>query len=93
VIDHHKHNVDSYAAHGSEGDEHCGTDDANRYKTSEKASGRPKVDDIESVQETGGMDDSAATQIIGVCILEFGIVLHRYEDGHRSNILSIDTNY
>lgn len=74
--DHHKHNVDSYAAHGSEGDEHCGTDDANRYKTSEKASGRPKVDDIESVQETGGMDDSAATQIIGVCILEFGIVLH-----------------
>ena len=68
--DSHGHGLGSHAAHGPEG----GTRD--REDILEKT----KEDDVESNDhqpEHLNMDDSAAAHIIGVIILEFGVVLHR----------------
>jgi len=65
--DPHGHGIGSHAAHGPEGNQ----DNANGNKTPEK-----KVDDIESLQPEVNMDEAAAAQIIGVFILEFGVLLH-----------------
>jgi zinc transporter 1/2/3 len=67
-IDAHGHSVGSHAAHGPEGDDQRGPEYSDR-----------KVDDVESHQQAQNMDDDAAAQIIGVFILEFGVVLHRYD--------------
>jgi len=36
------------------------------------------MDDVESLQVERKIDEDAAAQILGVMILEFGVVLHRY---------------
>ena len=64
----HGHGVGALAAHGPEG--------AEGEATSEKSSKR----DIETSmfeEKPGSVVDSALTQIIGVAILEFGVLLHR----------------
>jgi len=68
IYDPHGHEIGSHIAHGPEGDERKYT---NGNEVSEK-----KVDDVESLHKARGMDAAAAGQIIGVFILEFGVVLH-----------------
>jgi len=62
--DPHGHGIGSHTAHGPEGDDQ-------RSEEPEKM-----VDDVESLHKAKGMDAAAAGQIIGVFILEFGVVLH-----------------
>ena len=65
--DPHGHGLGSHAAHGPEGNAQD-----RRIEISEKQS------DVESGDhQPPSIDDSAAAQIIGVMILEFGVVLHR----------------
>jgi solute carrier family 39 (zinc transporter), member 1/2/3 len=73
-IDAHGHGVGSVAAHGPEGDDQRGLEQTNGNRSYEKKN----IDDVESLQVARNMDDNAAAQIIGVMILEFGVVLHRY---------------
>ncbi|KAF9466048.1 ZIP-like iron-zinc transporter [Collybia nuda] len=72
--DAHGHNLGSHAAHGPE----------TVYKSPDANRAEPKPDlnssdshshssDPESLQ---GLDDSPATQIVGIAILEFGVALH-----------------
>lgn len=61
-IDPHGHGIGSHAAHGPEG---ADLDD------------KLTSSDVEGAQ-SGHFDDSAMAQIIGVFILEFGVLLHRY---------------
>jgi zinc transporter 1/2/3 len=70
--DPHGHQVGSHVAHGPEGDDRRGEEYTTGNEVPEK-----KVDDIESVHKAKHMDATAAGQIIGVFILEFGAVLHR----------------
>jgi len=70
--DAHGHGVGSVAAHGPEGDDQRGLEQTNGNRSYEKKN----IDDVESLQVVRNMDDNAAAQIIGVMILEFGVVLH-----------------
>jgi zinc transporter 1/2/3 len=73
-VDAHGHGVGSVAAHGPEGDDQRGISQTNGNGSYEKKS----MDDVESLQVVRNMNQNAAAQIIGVMILEFGVVLHRY---------------
>lgn len=65
--DAHGHSLGSHAAHGPE---------ANFDPT--LSSQKESSSDIEAPKhEDHGFEDSMSTQIIGVAILEFGVVLHR----------------
>lgn len=68
--DPHGHGLGAHAAHGPErgGSPIRPDDDSNSEKIS---------DDIETAHEDKQMDFNAAAQIIGVFILEFGVLLHR----------------
>ena len=70
-IDPHGHGVGSHAAHGPEGEDQRGAEPRDGDKR--------KADDIESLRLSSNMDETAAAQILGVFILEFGVVLHRYD--------------
>jgi zinc transporter 1/2/3 len=74
--DPHGHHVGSHAAHGPEGDNQTPDTEWTDGKTTYE---KQSVDDIEALQRQKDMDESAAAQIIGVFILEFGVILHRYE--------------
>ncbi|KIJ59235.1 hypothetical protein HYDPIDRAFT_170911 [Hydnomerulius pinastri MD-312] len=68
--DAHGHGLGSHAAHGPEGVSPVAVDgDSGSEKTE-------KTDDIEALHKHGIADDSALAQIIGVFILEFGVLLH-----------------
>jgi len=75
-IDAHGHDVGSVAAHGPEGNSQRGPDQTNGDASYEKKN----MVDVESLQVVRKMDENAAAQIIGVMILEFGVVLHRYDN-------------
>ncbi|KAH7922321.1 ZIP zinc/iron transport family [Leucogyrophana mollusca] len=64
--DAHGHGLGAHAAHGPEGSNDPGTRDTDSEKTQ----------DIEAAHNHEHHDDSAAAQIIGVFILEFGVILH-----------------
>jgi zinc transporter 1/2/3 len=64
----HGHGLGAHAAHGPEG----GIPDGD--SSSEKME-----KDLESAHDHKHLDFSAAGQIIGVFILEFGVLLHRYD--------------
>lgn len=72
--DPHGHDTGSHAAHGPEGNDQRGAQITDGEISFEKQ----KMDDVESLHQHRGMEDSAAAQIIGVFILEFGVILHRY---------------
>lgn len=75
--DPHGHGLGSHAAHGPEGDTQ---ERPAQWTDGETSYEKQKVEDVESGGHHPhhlGMDDSAAAQIIGVLILEFGVVLHR----------------
>lgn len=73
VSDNHGHNLGSHAAHGPEGTFDPSTLPDSENKPEEKGSS-----DIESAEHSHhAVHDSAAAQIIGIAILEFGVVLHR----------------
>jgi solute carrier family 39 (zinc transporter), member 1/2/3 len=80
AIDTHGHRVGSHAAHGPEGDDQRSGD--NNFEKG----------DLESLPQNlnATIDDSAAAQIIGVFILEFGVVLHRY-DATKESIFAVLT--
>jgi len=62
------------AAHGPEGDDQRSIEQTNGNRSYEKNN----MDDVESLQVERKIDEDAAAQILGVMILEFGVVLHRY---------------
>lgn len=67
--DAHGHNLGSHAAHGPEGTFNSPQSSDVKVKTSS---------DIETVSvHDHGFEDTVSTQVIGVGILEFGVVLHR----------------
>ena len=74
-IDPHGHGIGSHAAHGPEGEDQRGAELGDEEKSYDKQ----KADDIESLRLSSNMDETAAAQILGVFILEFGVVLHRYD--------------
>lgn len=75
TVDAHGHNVGgSHSAHGPEGQQR-----APEWTDTDMAYKKNSVDDVESLQRQKDIDDSAAAQIIGVFILEFGVILHRYD--------------
>jgi zinc transporter 1/2/3 len=66
TLDAHGHDTGgSHAAHGPEGD-----------LVTEKQV--PRSGDLEAMNHLKDVADSASAQIIGIAILEFGVVLHRY---------------
>jgi zinc transporter 1/2/3 len=71
--DPHGHHVGSHAAHGPEGDDQPR---GNEWTAGNTTYEKKSVDDIEALQIQNDIDDSAAAQIIGVFILEFGVILH-----------------
>lgn len=84
VTDPHGHNATgSHAAHGPEVNGERAAERIEEESFSEKR----KVDDLETLHNHGGMDHNAAAQIIGVFILEFGVVLHRYILSCRKHLL------
>lgn len=62
--DPHGHDVGTVAAHGPEGDP--------VNQDSEK-----NISDVDSFDYENGLGNAAAAQILGVAILEFGVILHR----------------
>lgn len=68
--------VGSHAAHGPEGNDNR---EAVELSPEDGAgsSDKQKLDDEETLHKHATMDSSVAAQIIGVGILEFGVVLHR----------------
>lgn len=74
-LDAHGHHFGSHAAHGPEGG----------FSSSDKAVNQPDKENESSSDIENGMvhkhqfTDNVLAQIVGVAILEFGIVLHRYE--------------
>lgn len=65
LIDAHGHAIGSHAAHGPEGN-------------TEKADQSSPTSDVEvNAERSNVFDQSLLTQLIGVGILEFGVVLHR----------------
>jgi zinc transporter 1/2/3 len=84
--DAHGHNVGgSHSAHGPEGQQR-----APEWTGTDMACEKNSVDDIESLQKQKDIDDSAAAQIIGVFILEFGVILHSILIGLT---LAVDQNF
>ena len=75
--DSHGHGLGSHAAHGPEGDiQNVRMQQKNRETIPEKK----EMSDEESGDHQPGnisVDDAAVAHIIGVGILEFGVVLHR----------------
>lgn len=70
--DAHGHNLGSHAAHGPETDHgKSGQIDSQKSVDIEQAVPEPKH------AHGHGFEDTISTQIIGVGILEFGVVLHR----------------
>lgn len=72
-LDAHGHELGSHAAHGPEGV--SGSKEAEASKLE-----NDKSSDVESVPQTHNhiFDHNILTQVIGVGILEFGVVLHRW---------------
>ncbi|EDR14053.1 ZIP-like iron-zinc transporter [Laccaria bicolor S238N-H82] len=67
--DAHGHNLGSHAAHGPESK-------AEQASTLQKEVSIEKVESGEDHHHEHSLEDSATTQLIGVAILEFGLVLH-----------------
>ncbi|KAF7969455.1 hypothetical protein HWV62_22339 [Athelia sp. TMB] len=67
--DAHGHTVGSHAAHGPEGNE-------NRQEEDSGSDDKQKLEDVETLQKPRYLESTVAAQIIGVGILEFGVVLH-----------------
>ncbi|EGN96717.1 hypothetical protein SERLA73DRAFT_140426 [Serpula lacrymans var. lacrymans S7.3] len=67
--DPHGHNVGSHAAHGPESQHVKG--DSGDDRNSEKLQS-----DEEALRQQKSLDDSAVAQVIGIFILEFGVLLH-----------------
>jgi hypothetical protein len=63
LVDAHGHGVGSHTAHGPEG--------YSPKSDSEKS-------DLEASQNPEDFDHAALAQVLGIAILEFGVVLHRY---------------
>ncbi|KAF8159587.1 ZIP-like iron-zinc transporter [Crassisporium funariophilum] len=84
--DAHGHSLGSHAAHGPEGFEQSLTPPKNEKVASQASS------DIESSGEIHdhGFEDTISTQVIGVGILEFGVVLHSVLIGLT---LAVDENF
>jgi|SRR6267142_1901033 len=76
-VDPHGHHVGSYAAHGPEGE--SGLDPASGDgpdpEKIEKFHTAHAHDHMDSTFQT---DETAMAQLIGVAILEFGVILHRH---------------
>jgi solute carrier family 39 (zinc transporter), member 1/2/3 len=70
MLDAHGHNAGSMNAHGPEG--------YDQKEMSSDPSNAKAVSDTESQQLQQDLDDAAAGHIIGIAILEFGVILHRY---------------
>jgi hypothetical protein len=75
VVDAHGHAVGSHSAHGPEGE---GKPRSPEWSGADVTYAKQGVEDVEALQKQRDIDDSAAAQIIGVFILEFGVILHRY---------------
>ncbi len=79
--DAHGHGVGGMAAHGpentSEAEGHAVLNGNDGSSSDEEKNPRVSVGDDSEIGS--GVIDSALTQIIGIAILEFGILLHRYE--------------
>jgi hypothetical protein len=75
VVDAHGHAVGSHSAHGPEGE---GQPRSPEWSGADITYEKKGVEDVEALQKQKDIDDSAAAQIIGVFILEFGVILHRY---------------
>ena len=71
--DAHGHDVGSHAAHGPEGD----MIDSTAARDLEASTADTVNSESEKHSHKHQVLDAAASQIIGVAILEFGVVLHR----------------
>jgi len=71
--DAHGHAVGSHSAHGPEGE---GKPRSPEWSGADVTYAKQGVEDVEALQKQRDIDDSAAAQIIGVFILEFGVILH-----------------
>lgn len=92
--DAHGHEVGTLAAHGPEAPEERSTSPKlieEEAIESDTKYGKEEKSDVE-VAVGEHFVDSAATQIIGVAILEFGVLLHRYISSclpvHKSSTLT-----
>jgi len=75
--DAHGHNLGSHAAHGPESTFDQSVIQEAKEETSSAASDVEVAKDHHHHTHPHGIPDSLITQIIGVGILEFGVVLHR----------------
>lgn len=72
MTDAHGHQVGSMNAHGPEG--------YDQKQVSPDASHAKDAGDAESQEHQKDLNDEAAGRIIGIAILEFGVILHRYSE-------------
>lgn len=76
TIDAHGHAVGSHSAHGPEGESQPRGPE---WTSGDLAYEKNNINDVEALQMQKDINDSAAAQVIGVFILEFGVILHRYD--------------
>ncbi|KZP30637.1 ZIP-like iron-zinc transporter [Athelia psychrophila] len=74
--DPHGHMVGSHAAHGPEGNDNREAAQWSGPEDGPNTDGMQKLEDVETLHKPDTLDSGVAAQIIGVGILEFGVVLH-----------------
>jgi zinc transporter 1/2/3 len=75
--DAHGHGHGSHAAHGPEGF-HPGPEQQEPKPEASELEPSASQEDMEDLEKQKALLDNNAAQIIGVAILEFGVLLHRY---------------
>lgn len=80
-LDAHGHGTAGHAAHGPEAEAKSNIQDldlpAEEVRAASHSSHSVNNSDVEKIRAENPVLDSPVTQILGVAILEFGVVLHR----------------